>query len=193
MKIIKDIIKLSKRNKIDLDRQKTSLDWFRRQVAKLDRVVRPPEILQEKVRLKQKVELGKMYNYLYDPKLKEELPYYDKFPLCIPIKFEVDGFIGINLHYLSPLHRAMLLTSLREFEKPDSNKQVRLKITYQLLISSNKYKMFRPCLKKYLYSHVRSPFARIEEDEWNVAVFLPTESFMKAKKTKVWKDSSGTF
>ena len=34
--------------------------------------------------LTSKIEPGNMYMFMYDPKLKETLPYYDTFPLCLP-------------------------------------------------------------------------------------------------------------
>ena len=41
-----------------------------------------------------------MYNFSYDPN-KKQLPYYDRFPLCIPVQPYTDGF-GMNLHYIAP-------------------------------------------------------------------------------------------
>ena len=48
-------------------------------------------------------------------KLKEELPYYDKFPLVFPWRRLEDGFIGLNMHYLPHFHRVQLLTRLMQF------------------------------------------------------------------------------
>ena len=45
-------------------------------------------------------------------KLKNKLPYYDRFPLTLPIEQYSDGFLGINLHYLSILMRIRLLDRL---------------------------------------------------------------------------------
>ena len=43
---------------------------------------------------------GKLNMFFYNPKLKKELPYYDTFPLVLPIERYSDGFLGINFHYL---------------------------------------------------------------------------------------------
>ena len=56
---------------------------------------------------------GLMNLMYYDPKLKESLPYYDVFPLVIPIRKLNDGFIGINFHYLSIPLRLGLLEKLQ--------------------------------------------------------------------------------
>jgi hypothetical protein len=50
-------------------------------------------------------------------------------------------------------------------------------------------KMFEPCVKKYLYSHVRSKFMYIYPSEWDIALMLPTEQFRKANKQRVWNES----
>ena len=55
-----------------------------------------------------------MYFFNYDPKHKETLPYYDRYPLVICVKLLPDGFHGLNLHYLPPMQRAGLLTKLEE-------------------------------------------------------------------------------
>ena len=43
---------------------------------------------------------GRLNMFFYDPKLKKKLPYYDRFPLVLPLENYNDGFLGINLHYL---------------------------------------------------------------------------------------------
>ena len=68
-------------------------DWYRGQTAKVQRnaiEIRPNKLLREalkkdrlKTNLKGKLMVGNMYMFRYDPKLKESLPYYDKFPLVI--------------------------------------------------------------------------------------------------------------
>jgi hypothetical protein len=58
--------------------------------------------------------IGKMYSFVYDPKTKEQLPYYDIYPLVFPIEYYNDGFLGINLHYLPPVLRARLMDALYE-------------------------------------------------------------------------------
>ena len=40
-----------------------------------------------------------MYLFHYDPKYKETLPLYDRFPLIFPFQNVEGGFMGINFHY----------------------------------------------------------------------------------------------
>ena len=48
--------------------------------------------------------IGRLNMFLYDPKYKDKLPYYDVFPLVLPIQRYSDGFLGINFHYLTLLN-----------------------------------------------------------------------------------------
>ena len=52
---------------------------------------------------------GLLNMFFYDPKMKKKLPYYDRFPLILPIEQYSDGFLGINFHYLSMPIRIRLL------------------------------------------------------------------------------------
>jgi len=134
--------------------------------------------------------IGQMYCFSYDPKTKEKLPYYDKFPLIFPINFYSDGFLGINLHYLPPMMRAQLMNALYDIAVDDKYDNSRkLRISYDLLNGSSKYKYFKPCVKRYLSSHVRSKFIFIDHENWDMVLMLPMQQFEKASDQKVWKDS----
>ena len=52
---------------------------------------------------------GRMNMFFYDPKGRKTLPYYDTFPLVLPIESYPDGFLGINFHYLPIPLRLKLL------------------------------------------------------------------------------------
>jgi hypothetical protein len=69
------------------------------------------------------------------------------------------------------------------------DEKTRLKINYNILNRASKFRFFRPCVKRYLLSNVRSRFIKINSDTWDLALFLPTERFVKANKTKVFRDS----
>ena len=133
--------------------------------------------------------IGSMVMFFYDPKLKKELPYYDRFPLIFPIEHYSDGFLGINLHYLPHLYRARLMDALYEVELSGREGVKKLQISYQLLKNATKFRYFKPCVKRYLNNHVRSRFLHVPYDEWDVALMLPLERFQKANKRVVWEDS----
>ena len=41
---------------------------------------------------------GLLNMFFYDPKGRNTLPYYDTFPLVLPLEEYPDGFLGINFH-----------------------------------------------------------------------------------------------
>ena len=134
--------------------------------------------------------VGSMYMFNYDPKYKEELPYYDRFPLVFPFRKVPGGFYGINLHYLPPPLRAKLMDALYDYANNTRyDESTKIKLNYQLLTSISKMRFFAPCVKHYLDEHVRSRFMYVYPSEWDIALFLPTERFAKKSKTQVWNDS----
>jgi hypothetical protein len=171
---------------------KKAVTWLRSKYAEIGKnAVVPSKFINESENKRKRVKMGRMYMFLYDPKGKKELPYYDRFPLIFPVQFAPDGFYGLNLHYLPPILRAKLLDSLYELrvntEKKDET--TRLRLTYSLLSGAARFRLFAPCFKHYLYEHTRSSFIYVPPEEWDMTVFLPTEQFKKATKEKVWKDS----
>ena len=132
--------------------------------------------------------LGQMYFFVYDPKHKKTLPYYDKFPLIFPINTYDDGFLGINLHYLDIRSRARLLQQLKSLANNKRyDETTKLKISYSILQGTGK--LFEPCVKRYLSNHVKSKFIRVDASEWDDAIFLPVEAFEKAPASRVWRES----
>jgi hypothetical protein len=137
---------------------------------------------------------GDMVMYIYDPKLKATLPYYDTFPLTIVVGPAKDGFYGINLHYLPPKVRAIFLDKLGDVvSNKKFNKTTKFRITYNLLKATKNYKYFKPCFKHYLTKNVSSKIAKVNAAEWNIAIFLQTAKFRKASESKVWADSRSMY
>ena len=73
-------------------------------------------------------------------------------------------------------------------EKYDDDTRLR-KLTYQRLNSAARFRFYRPCIKKYLNSQVRSRFFEVHPTEWDIALFLRTERFEKKAKRSVWAES----
>lgn len=134
--------------------------------------------------------MGNMYLFSYDPKHKETLPYYDRFPLIFPINKAKGGFLGINMHYLPPILRAKLMDQLYTvLNNKNFNETTRLQASYKILNGASKFKEFAPCVKHYLNAHVRSKPAYINPSEWDIALFLPMQKFVGASANKVYADS----
>jgi len=167
--------------------QQNAQNWLQEQAAN---VRNPRQLIDGNKRLVSRIAIGRMYLFHYDPKTKDQLPYYDRFPLIFPFQRVDGGFYGLNLHYLPHILRARLMDSLLDL----ANNKVyddttKLKISYQILSSSSKFKYFEPCVKHYLNSHVKSRFLWIPAEQWNTALFLPLERFQKRRKETVWRNS----
>ena len=168
-------------------RTKESMEWFRNKVRGI-KVSRKGMIGEGPTRSREIV--GSMYNFQYDPKLKGVLPYYDRFPLCIPVQKAPKGFHGLNLHYLHPRLRAQFLDALFDtVNNKKFDKTTRMRLTYNLIKSSTRMKWFKPCFKHYLSTHIQSKLLLIEPQDWEIAIFLPTDSFRKLAKESVWRES----
>jgi len=132
---------------------------------------------------------GNLNMFFYDPKFKKTLPYYDRFPLVLPIERYSDGFLGINLHYLPIPLRIRLLDTLMEYST-DTNfdSRTKLKVLGRYKNLKN-VALLKPTIKRYLRGHVKSSFRKVEADEFTIATLLPVQRFSKANEKKVWSDS----
>ena len=164
-------------------------NWLRQKAAEV-RSVNPKATITQGPVLTNRIITGEMYLFAYDPKTKEDLPYYDRFPLVFPFRRVTGGFYGINMHYLPPLLRAKLMDALYDTINNDKmDETTRLRINYRILQSAAKFRFFEPCVKHYLNNHVKSRFLQVDPTQWDVALFLPLERFAKASKLKVYADS----
>tara|TARA_E500000331_G_scaffold292696_1_gene289644 strand:+ start:631 stop:1209 length:579 start_codon:yes stop_codon:yes gene_type:complete len=164
-------------------------NWFRTKVR--DTRVNRQKLMSASDRLEARPQIGSMYCYAYDPKWKKKLEYYDEFPLIFVVEPSPGGFIGINLHYVSPRNRIVLMDSLTKISTDKNyNKKTKLALSYNILKGLSKYNMIKPCLKRYLYGQVKSNFVKIDANEWDIAIFLPVQKFRKAAASTVWSESA---
>ena len=171
-------------------RTKRSREWFEKKVGELSSVSRAKVLKDTALDKTTRTLPGSMYMYFYDPKHKKTLPYYDRFPLTIFVEPAKDGFYGLNLHYLRPDIRAEFLDRLMKLAPKQVKQTTRItKMRYSLLQGVKKYKEFKPCFKHYLGKHVKSQFSRVPMTDWEIAIFLPTEQFVRKSKTGVWNES----
>ena len=130
---------------------------------------------------------GRLNMFFYDPKFKKKLPYYDTFPLVLPLENYPDGFLGINFHYLPMTLRLELLDRVVDYSNNTKfDESTRLAVDYSKL---KKINLIKPALKRYLAGRVKTQFRRIDADEFTVAALLPVARFKKASSSEVYKDS----
>lgn len=170
-------------------RTRESREWFRKRAQDLRRINRRELMREEPLRTRNKQIIGSMQMFFYDPKTKDTLPYYDKFPLAIIVGPAEGGFHGLNLHYLPPTLRAKFLDALMEISDQNIDEDSKFKARYRILKSSSKLRYFKPCFKHYLTAHVKSQFAEVPAPEWEIAAFLPTASWSKTSANEVYRDS----
>ena len=130
---------------------------------------------------------GRLNMFFYDPELKKTLPYYDRFPLVLPLERYSDGFLGINLHYLPIPLRMKLLDRLVDYSNNTKfDESTLLRVDYGKL---KRIRLIKPTIKRYLAGKVKSSFRRVDADEFTVATLLPVQRFSKASASEVWSDS----
>lgn len=125
---------------------KKSPDWYRKNVF---------DYLYDNVT--ERVELGKIYFFEYDPKYKDTLPIYDVYPLVLPIEYKNNGFLGHNLHYVP--------------------QRIRGKLSVSLL--NSKAKLPVETLHNYLFKNADRIFFEVKREDWEFISSLPLEKFIE--------------
>jgi len=161
-----------------------SVDWYRDKIREFT-LPSSAQLVREGKRTKRPT-VGVLNMFFYDPKTKGKLPYYDTFPLVLPIEEYNNGFLGLNFHYLSIPLRVKLLDRMMDYAGGDINERTRLNVDYSGL---KRVPLIKPTLKRYLTNNLRSDFRRIPADEFLVASLLPVQQFKKASDRKVYADS----
>jgi len=134
--------------------------------------------------------VGKMSLFLYDPKGKDTLPFYDKFPLVIPFSMSSRSMTGINFHYLPPRLRVVLLDKLIAISGlKHASDNAKMKLSWNMLKAASVHKLVAPTVHMYLYSHMRSQLAMIPQSEWHNTVTLPLARFAKKSNVYVYSQS----
>lgn len=169
-------------------RTRDAREWYRD--AARDVNVTPSRLMKgNQSKFTRNTEPGNMLLFSYDPKTKKKLPYYDTFPLIFVVGPAEGGFFGLNMHYLPLKQRAILMDALYETASDSRyDAGTRLKINYSILSKASRFKLFKPCLKHYLNSQVKSRFMQIDSVEWDIALFLPLQRFV-GSISKVYQDS----
>lgn len=163
---------------------KPALNWYRQQISNLGNINKL-KLLGDNIKYQQsRPEIGRFCMYFYSPKYKEELPYYDAFPLILTLPSEKYEIAGLNFHYLSPMDRLKLLQAIMEIQGSNFSESHKLIATYELVKGATE--LYKPTYHAYLYKHIKSRVVVIPMESVVPAVFLPIASFKKASQTKVW-------
>ncbi len=175
-------------------RGRVAQDWFRQTVRRLfgERAIRGREELVQAedatTRTPKNIQrTGRMFMFVYDPKLKKTLPFYDRFPMIFVLELRNDGFLGLNLHYLPIKLRAMLFNQLTVLlNTKNLNENTRLRISYQIIKNATKFHHALPLIREYKAKYIRSRMLEVHPRDWEIALFLPAEQFRKRGKQTIW-------
>jgi len=181
-------------------KSKKAIEWFRKIVKETQRTAFPATTGRKEIMTDRNIGIrtgkpiiGKLYLFQYSAKWADILPYWDMWPLIFPFDYAKNGFYGINLHYLSPTHRAALMIRLIKAQggAGDMNENFKLKLSYDII---TKYKPAIPCIKRYLFSHVQGKgLYGISGEDWSYAAALPLQKFQKESAKYVWQQSDLKF
>lgn len=147
-------------------------DWYRNQVFSAksiqyendpDKLIRQEKyddsgntLKRDKNTMRVYPRLFRLMFFQYKAKYREELPYYDKYPLAFILDVNPKSFFAINLHYYTPSQRIGIVQSLAE----------------------NKIPRFEKGAHKYLLSEVKTPYLDLAEQEWETICVMPLEEFV---------------
>lgn len=169
---------------------KNSTTWFMRKIRGMTQISSSRILNDSSLEVRNKPLIGRVFMFLYDPKGKETLPYYDRFPLIIMVGPAKKGFYGLNLHYLPPRQRAVFFDRLMDYTNNKKyDETTRFRLTYNMLSSTAKLRAYSQCFKHYLYDHIDSKTVEVLSSEWEIALFLPTDSFMKESRYSIWQET----
>jgi len=153
-----------------------STRWFRSKIASLggSKITATQHI--EEGNTTARPNYGMMNLFSYRPETAERLPYYDLFPLVIPVQKSRDGFTGLNFHYLPIPLRLKLLDLITEVFM-DTKKEA-LAITWSRVST---FKSVRPIVRRYKAKNVDSLFLKIPAEDMLIASLLPVQRFYKGE------------
>ena len=108
-----------------------STDWFRDKIKEFG-TPKALDLIRDGKRSSRPF-FGRLNMFVYGPKLAKKLPYYDTFPLVLPLERYGDGFLGMNFHYLPIPLRMKLLDRMFDFaggSEENFNENTRVDVTY---------------------------------------------------------------
>tara|TARA_B100000287_G_scaffold61069_1_gene53373 strand:+ start:529 stop:1083 length:555 start_codon:yes stop_codon:yes gene_type:complete len=168
------------------DNQLKSANWYKNAASLIADKVSSNKLMRSG-KLLGRPSAGRMCMFFYDPKTRQKLPFYDIFPLVLPVDTFRGGFVGLNFHYLPYGLRYKLLEQLQQFATNKKfDETTRLQVTYN---SVKNIGLIKPAIKKYLWRQVQSNFLRVDVDEMAIAIYLPVAQFKKASLSRVFADS----
>lgn len=203
--------------KLNEGKIRQGLNWF---LSKLKQTSDPKDVQKGDISKKEdtkKIRMFNLYTCIYkDPKTKDDLPYFDAFPLFFPIQFTQgsEGVLmhAINIHYLEPKLRKrflkeieIILRKVAQNQKYDPNNledYPHQNITKVVGRYMNKVYQsgggsagahIRSAYRSYFLSRIGSKMKKIPLDEWTQAGDLYLPVFRKQSASYIYGDVKEQF
>jgi len=157
-----------------------SMDWMRDRSQSISQNI----IKESSSKTESSGRWGHIYQFVYEAKTKSRLKYYDYFPMSIVLERYNNGFLGLNLHYLPTPFRFLLMDQLWDYISSPTgelDEDTRIIIRYSMLKSLSGKKYYKPCIKRYLYSQMKTPMYHIPSNKWTLAMILPSAKFFNSR------------
>ena len=132
---------------------------------------------------------GQWYLFMYDPKGKKDLKFYDRLPLVLVLDTFRNGFIGLNFHHMHPRFRRRFIQFAEQFRRGQGLYSY-LDINWNVIKTLDKYKFGRPIIRRYNYTQVRSRMIKVPEDDWELMVVIPSLRLFKMQTQAVWQETT---
>lgn len=134
---------------------------------------------------------GRFYFFAYLPKGRDEMFFYDRFPLVYVMNRQAGGkFLGVNFHYLEPRLRAWFINALLRYASDSEwymTEDAFVKAVYPMFKVNKSLRFYKPTIKTYLKSHIVSKVVEVPPSDWKTVMFMPLERFAKMSSADVYK------
>jgi len=149
--------------------------------------IRSPGMLDGRL-VPKRVTPGMFYSFIYDPVGKVKLKYYDRTPTVLVLSTFKGGFTGLNWHLIDVEARLRLFNLLQMYKR-GTRYRTFIKIVWDVIRRSDKFRLGRPIVRKYLNRQVQSKLIRIPDDDWELMLVLPTTKFIGKDQAAVHKEN----
>ena len=112
----------------------------------------------------------------------------------IPIGSYENKVLGVNLHYIAPRHRILLLDELfRQTNNEAFDDTTRFRVFYEMIKATSRLKYAKPCLKWYISSRIMSRVTEVPTNYWEIVSMMPTALWEGSHANHVYGESRRKF
>jgi len=99
---------------------------------------------------------GQIYHFVYNPKYKDILPFWDKYPVIILINMNSKHILGLNLHFVPTYTRKKIVNYILKVNASRISNNQPLMVKYSFLKRMIIKLRATICIRKYIISRMSS-------------------------------------